>query len=97
MRQRIAEYITTWETRGYPEGIPDEADFVLEALNKVPSFRAICRAIMKNDVGLLSLGYARETCETYMMLKRIELVERGVLHRSALAVQLRLPLRYGGR
>lgn len=91
MRERIAQYVETWEGRGYATGIPDEADFVLESLNKVPSYRAICRAIMKNDVGLLSLGYARQPCEAYMMLKRIELIERGVIQPRYDPVQLVFP------
>lgn len=79
MRQKIRRYIATWEGRGYAEGLPDEAPGVLESLNKVPSYRSICMAIMKNDSSLLSLGYARPACEVYMVLKRIELVQRGVI------------------
>ena len=77
MRQKIQEYIEVWMTRGYPTGIPDEADPVLENLNKVPSYRIICKAIMKNDVALLTLGYTRQPCEIYNSLKREELIARG--------------------
>lgn len=73
MRRKIQEYVETWIVRGYPEGIPDEADPVLEMLNKAPSFRMVCRAIMKNDVALLSLGYSREPCAAYMALKHEEI------------------------
>ena len=79
MRKKILSYIRKWEARGYAGGIPDEAPAVLEALNKVPSYRIICKAIMKNDVALLTLGYSREACEAYNILKRIELTERGVI------------------
>jgi len=77
MRRKIHEYVATWMQRGYPDGIPDEADPVLESLNKAPSFRAICKAIMRNDVALLTLGYTREPCELYDQLKRIELIGKG--------------------
>lgn len=77
MRGKIGEYIETWMQRGYPNGIPDEADPVLESLSKAPSFRAICKAIMKNDVALLTLGYVRESCELYNELKRAELMAKG--------------------
>ena len=77
MRRKIREYVEAWLKRGYPEGIPDEADPVLESLNKAPSYRAICKAIMKNDAALLSLGYTREHCEAYMILKRVEIDARG--------------------
>ena len=94
MRHKLEEYVAVWMTRGYPKGIPDEADSVLENLNKVPSYRAICKAIMKNDVGLLSLGHTREPCEAYTVLKRIELIARGVIQiDTGQDRQLMLPFR----
>lgn len=66
----------TWEKRGYSEGIPDEAPLRLEQLNKVPSYRRICMAILKNDVCLTSLGFSKPKCELYSELKRIEINER---------------------
>jgi len=39
----------------------------------------ICRAMMKNDFSLISLGYDREPCQAYMALKFIELRSRGVI------------------
>lgn len=83
MKQKLFQYIRLWESRGYPRGIPDEAPATLEARNRVPSYRLICRAIMNNDVSLSSLGYQREPCEAYNALKRIELRARGVLPSSA--------------
>lgn len=82
MNARIRAYIRKWEGRGYPGGIPDEAPPLLEKLNKVPSYRVICMAIMKNDVALLTLGYSREPCQAYTELKRIELMQRGEISPS---------------
>lgn len=82
LRSKIERYIETWEGRGYPDGIPDEAPAPLEARNRVPSYRLICRAIMSNDVALATLGYQREKCRAYMELKRIELRARGVIVRD---------------
>lgn len=76
MRNKIEQYIKRWELQGYPDGIPDEAPTVLEMRGIAPSYRMICRAIMKNDVALTSLGFSREPCEAYMYLKRLELNER---------------------
>jgi predicted phosphoadenosine phosphosulfate sulfurtransferase len=78
MRAKIELYIRTWEGHGYPAGIPDEAPERLEASCRAPSYRAICKAIMKNDAGLASLGFVRKPCEAYVALKRIELRARGV-------------------
>jgi predicted phosphoadenosine phosphosulfate sulfurtransferase len=64
--------------RGYEDGLPDEADPKLEGMGKVPSYRHICKAILKNDVALTSLGYSRPQCDSYVVLKRIELANRKV-------------------
>lgn len=82
MKRRILACIKKWEGRGYPNGIPDEAPPPLERLNKVLTYRMICMAIMKNDVALTSLGFVRRPCAAYTTLKRIELVERGVIKPS---------------
>jgi predicted phosphoadenosine phosphosulfate sulfurtransferase len=74
--KKILAYIKKWEGRGYSNGIPDEADANLEALIKAPSYRAICMAIVKNDVQLTSLGYSRPKSFAYMTLKQIEIEER---------------------
>lgn len=89
MRTKILRYVQMWETRGYSGGIPDEAPSPLEARCRVPSYRAICRAILTNDVALTSLGFQREPCEAYTALKRIELRRRGVIPANV-PLQLRL-------
>lgn len=76
MRAKIAHYINKWEGQGYPAGIPDEADPKLEALNKAPSYRHICKAILKNDIALTTLGYTRPDCTAYGAIKRLEIEER---------------------
>lgn len=76
MRLKILKYIEKWMKRGYENGIPDEADAKLEGLGKVPSYKMICKAIMKNDIALTSLGYTRPKCDSYGVLKRIELANR---------------------
>ncbi len=76
MREKILAWIAKWEKQGYPNGLPDEADAKLEALGKVPSYRVICKAILKNDVALSSLGYTRAPCEAYSAIKRIEIAAR---------------------
>lgn len=72
LKGQIKEWISTWEGRDYADGIPDEADTVLESYGKVPSYRRIVKAILKNDNYLLSLGYSRPNSEVYGAIKRIE-------------------------
>lgn len=76
MKAKIAKYIKKWESQGYPNGIPDQADAKLESLCKVPSYRAICKAILRNDVTLSSLGFTRQPSKVYSVLKGIEIAAR---------------------
>lgn len=76
MKSKIRSYVLNWKRRGYENGIPDESPAELEAHNKVPSYRMICRAIMRNDVALSTLGFARTKTPEYMALKKIEIEAR---------------------
>lgn len=80
MKEKIMEYIKTWEARCYSEGIPDEAPHELEVRNKVPSYRKICLAILKNDYSLKTLGYNTDKPKVYHELKKNELIERGIIN-----------------
>ena len=74
MRKIIGKYVLNWKRRGYKYDIPDECPVELEAINKVASYRMICRAILRNDVSLSSLGFSREKVSAYMALKKIEML-----------------------
>lgn len=76
MKIKINQYINTWESRCYHEGIPDEADERLESLELVPSYRRIAIAILKNDYPLKSLGFTPKVSPYYTELKRIEIAKR---------------------
>lgn len=73
MKQKIKNYIKDWENKCYFDGIPDEAPHELEVRNKVPSYRKICIAIMKNDYALQSLGFSKTKSKYYNILKTEEL------------------------
>lgn len=77
VRQKVGSYISKWKSRGYPDDIPDEAPPKLEDLGRVPSYRMIVKALLKNETHLESLGFTRPHCELYGELKRIELSNRG--------------------
>lgn len=72
----IQNYISKWENRCYLDGIPDEVPLRLEQLNKAPSYKAIVKAILKNDLNLKSLGNNIKKPNAYHELKRIELDNR---------------------
>ncbi len=64
-RNKIALFIKWYEKRGYPGGIPDEADRTLEAKKKVPSWRRICKTILRNDWWCKGLGFAQHRSGSY--------------------------------
>jgi predicted phosphoadenosine phosphosulfate sulfurtransferase len=74
MRERIENYIKTWEDRCYTEGIPD--DVPAEIFDMVPSYKRIAIAILKNDYPLKSLGFTPPKSAVYNELKRIEIEAR---------------------
>ena len=79
MKTKLKNYVKDWENRCYKNGIPEEAPLRLELLNKVPTYRNIVKAILKNDINLETLGFSRQFCKAYSDLKRIELIDRGVI------------------
>lgn len=76
MKEKILEYIQVWEKRCYFEGIPDEAPKELEKMNKVPSYKKICLAILNNDYALKTLGFTPVKSKYYDAYKKIELEQR---------------------
>jgi len=87
MKKKIISYIQKWKTTVYLNDIPDVAPKRLEELNKVPSYRQVAIAIMKNDNQLKTLGYSPPYSKVYDELKRSELESKGKI-----AKQFRLKL-----
>ena len=73
MKEKIEKYINQWRVKGYYSDIPDEANKRLEHLNKVPSYRKICLAILKNDYHLKTIGFTTKTSKYYHAYKKIEI------------------------
>jgi len=75
-----------WEKRCYKDGIPDEAPFQLA--DKVPSYKRICIAILKNDMNLTSLGFEPKNSKYYSILKKIEIDARPTKNGKQLKLKL---------
>lgn len=71
---KVFMFCRWWEQRGYPEGIPDEADYALEAKRKVPSWRRICKSLLRNDYWCKGLSFTQHRSEAYD--KYLELMRR---------------------
>ncbi len=54
-----------WIARGYPDGIPDEVDQVLESKRLAPSWRRVCKTLLRNDYWCKGLGFSQHKSDAY--------------------------------
>lgn len=73
-KNKISVYIKWFMKRGYEKGIPDFADYKLENLGKVPSWRKICKALLRNDYWCKTLGFSPTKSTAYY--KYLDLMKR---------------------
>lgn len=71
---KIAIFEKWWIERGYPKGILDEADLNLEMKRGVPSWRRVCKSLLRNDYWCKGLGFSQHKNEAYK--KYLDLMER---------------------
>ena len=70
---KIFTYIQWWESRGYVAGIPDDAPYILESKKLVPSWRRVCKSLLRNDYWCKGLGFSQNKTaayEKYLELKK---------------------------
>lgn len=63
-----------WRERGYPEGIPDEAPYEMEAARRAPSWRRVCKSVLRNDYWCKGLGFSQHKSAAYQ--KYLDLMKR---------------------
>lgn len=63
-----------WMDRGYPDGIPDEAPYDIEAARKAPSWRRVCKSLLRNDYWTKGLGFTQHRSGAYQ--KYLDLMRR---------------------
>lgn len=68
---KIAVFMQWWSVRGYEHGIPDEADAKDEAARKVPSWRRICKMLLRNDYWAKGLSFTQTKPESYERYKKV--------------------------
>lgn len=64
-KNKISVFVKWWMDRGYEQGIPDEADLNLEAGKKVPSWRRVCKSLLRNDYWCKGLSFTQHKSEAY--------------------------------
>lgn len=62
---KVAIFIKWWMDRDYADGIPDEAPYDLEAKRKVPSWRRVCKSLLRNDYWCKGLSFTQTKSESY--------------------------------
>lgn len=70
---RFRVFISGWKGRGYVDGIPDEAPKVLEDKQWAPSYRRLCKVLLRNDHWCKGLGLTQPKSaayERYMAIKK---------------------------
>lgn len=71
-REKINKFIKWWEDEGV-RTIPDMADPKMEAARKVPSWRRICKVLLKNDYWCKGLSFSQTKKE---LEKQVEMITR---------------------
>lgn len=71
---KIFTFQKWWKDRGYINGIPDEAPYVLESKKLVPSWRRICKSLLRNDYWCKGLSFTQHKTDAYK--KYLELKKR---------------------
>jgi len=63
--EKFRIFLEGWKGRGYINGIPDEAPSVLENKQWAPSWRRMCKVLLRNDWWCKGLGYQQPKSEAY--------------------------------
>lgn len=70
-KDKIAVFIKWYEDRGYPDGIPDAADYDDERNKRAPSWRRVCKALLRNDYWCKGLGFSQQTGNGHQRYKQL--------------------------
>lgn len=70
-------FLKWWKLRGYPDGIPDEAPPILEAKRIAPSWRRLCKVLLRNDYWCKGLAFTQPKSAAYG--KYLELKKNKIL------------------
>lgn len=62
---KFKTFIKWWKARGYAEGIPDEAPIMLEGKRIAPSYRRLCKVLLRNDYWCKGLAFTQPKSAAY--------------------------------
>lgn len=70
-KERFKKFIAGWQARGYTS-IPDEVPTELESKCWAPSWRRMCKTILRNDYWCKGLGQTQPKSDAYQKFKEIQ-------------------------
>jgi len=77
---KIFRFIEWWKKKGYPDGLPDTVDYALEAKRKAPSWRRVCKSLLRNDYWCKGIGFSQHKSDAYA--KYLDLMRRKKLEKG---------------
>lgn len=77
-KDKIAVFLKWWSERGYPSGIPDYCNPREEATKEVPSWRRICKSLLRNDYWCKGLSFSQHKSGAYEKYKKLMKKRRAV-------------------
>ena len=75
--EKFKTFIKWWKLRGYADGIPDEVPAILEAQRIAPSWRRLCKVLLRNDYWCKGLAFTQPKSAAYG--KYLEMKKSGTL------------------
>ena len=64
-KNKIAVYVNWWRKHGYQDLIPDESPIKLENAGKAPSWRRVCKTLLRNDYWCKYMGFSPTKTSAY--------------------------------
>lgn len=75
-KNKIFTFIKWWSERGYKDGLPDQAPSILESEKLAPSWRRICKSLLRNDYWCKGLGFTQHKTEAYNKYLKLKKEQR---------------------
>ena len=77
--ERFKIFIKGWKGRGYVDGIPDWAPKELENAQWAPSYRRLCKVLLRNDWWCKGLGMVQPKSDAYARYMQIKKEKKAAL------------------